>query len=72
MSVIRAIGWFGKRKSTPCIQSRTVVGLMTRGAVMNESCYTFIGYQVRIKLAGICSYPAVMVTPVLTIQLPFA
>ena len=49
-----------------------VTGLMTRVAVMNEISCTFICYQVRIKLVWICSYPAVMLTPVLTIQLPFA
>jgi len=45
---------------------------MTRGAVMKESSCTFIGCQARIKLAVICSYPTVVLTPGLTIQLTYA
>jgi hypothetical protein len=56
----------------PSIRSRTVEGLMTRGAVMKESFCTFIGYQVRVKLVVIRSYPTVVLTPGLTIQFTFA
>jgi hypothetical protein len=68
VNVTRAVVGLVKENQHPSFRCRKAAGLMTRGAVMSERSCTFIGYQVCIKLVGICSYRAVMLTPVLAIQ----